>query len=196
MKQHKIITLSRQYGSGGRQVGIKLSERLKIPFYDREIIMLAAAESGIAQAHFEQAEERTNRSIPYDMPLGMLYELPLSDKIFIAQSNAIRKFADLGPCVMVGRCANDILRENKNVLSVFIYADIEYRKKCAVRDYGDPSQKIEDYIESIDKKRRSYYNYYAHTKFGRPEAYHLCLDSGYLGIDTVAKLIETAYNSL
>lgn len=132
---HSIITISRQYGSGGRYIGRKLAEALDIPFYDKEIILRSAEESGISREVFEQLEEKPTNSLLYTLSLnaGLLRggtgapELPLSDRVFLVQSEIIRKMADQGPCVIVGRCSEYILRDRKDCIKVFLYSTMDDR---------------------------------------------------------------------
>lgn len=192
MNQKKVITISRQYGSGGRRIGKLLANELNIPFYDRELISLAAGESGIAEEFFENAEQSRSAST-FSSVLGGKYEPPLSDKVYFAQCDAIRSLAEKGPCIIVGRCADHVLQNRKDVLNVFIYADAALRQKRAVEDYGDAAAKISEKVKFIDKKRSTYYEYYSDQKYGRCENYHLCIDSGAVGVEGAAKIILTAY---
>ena len=132
MSTKTIITIARQYGSGGREIGEKVASKLGIPFYDRELITLAAKQSGMSPEIFEKADEKATNSLLYSLMMGNytfgsqvtpMNNLPINDKLFLAQSDIIRDIAEKGPCVIVGRCADYVLRENKNCLHVFIYAD-------------------------------------------------------------------------
>lgn len=192
MNQYRIVTISREYGSGGREIGRRLAQELGMAFYDRELIALAAQNSGIAEEFFENAE-KDRTIVTLASVVGGRYEPPLSDKVYFAQCDVIREMAQQGPCVLVGRCADHVLRSRDDVLNVFIYADPKLRAERAVQEYGDPPQKIEEHLRSIDKKRRSYYEYYTDEVYGRCQNYHLCLDSGELGIETAVRLIRTAY---
>nr|WP_308743559.1 cytidylate kinase-like family protein [uncultured Anaerocolumna sp.] len=193
MDKHKIITISRQSGSGGREIGQKLAKQLHIPFYDKKLIGLAAKKIGISKDFFENAENNGAGSVLYTIAPGAFFDLPLSDKVYLAQCTAIREFAQQGSCVIFGCCANEILKNSPNVLNVFIYADIKSRKKRTIEEYHTPAEKIEEHILAIDKKRAAYFNYYSNMKFGRTESYHLCIDSGYVGINGAIELIKTAY---
>jgi cytidylate kinase len=195
---NKIITISRQYGSGGREIGAKLADRLGIPFYDNELITRAAKESGFAEAAFENAEKKATNSLLYSIAMGMnaygnqdigFTHLSLDDQIYLAQSNVIRKVAKEGPCVIVGRCADYILRDYENVVHIFIWADLAFRKDRAVRLYQLPENKAEEEILKSDKRRANYYNYHASEKWGRAENYHLSIKSDYVGIDNAVDLI-------
>lgn len=196
---NKIITISRQYGSGGREIGEKLANKLGIPFYDNELISRAAKESGFAESVFERAENKVTNSLLYSIAMGMsaygsqdlgFTNLSLDDRIYLAQSEVIRKVAAEGPCVIVGRCADYILKENPNVVHVFIWADIKYRVDRATTMYNMPTKKAEENILKIDKRRANYYNYHANEKWGRAENYHLSIKSDYVGIDNAVEIIK------
>lgn len=189
---NKVITISRQYGSGGREIGEKLAKKLSIPFYDDELIARAAKESGFAEAAFDNVEKRATNSFLYSIAMGMnaygnqdigFTHLSLDDQLYLAQSNVIRKVAQEGPCVIVGRCADYILREQDDVVNVFIWAGKEARKERVIRLYNVPRNKAEDELIKADKRRANYYNYHANEKWGKAENYHLSLRSDYIGID-------------
>ncbi|HBI74524.1 MAG TPA: cytidylate kinase [Lachnospiraceae bacterium] len=187
-----IITISRQYGSGGREIGEKLAEKLGIPFYDNKLISLAAKESGFAESAFENVENKATSSLLYSIAMGInaygnrdigFTHLSLDDQIYLAQSDVIRKVAAEGPCVIVGRCADYVLKDFKNVVHIFIWADINYRKDRAINQYHLPAQKADEEIIKADKRRANYYNYHATGKWGKAENYHLSIRSDFIGID-------------
>ena len=193
-----IITISRQYGSGGREIGEKLANKLGIPFYDREVITRAAKESGFSETVFENVEKKATSSLLYSIAMGMgaygshdigFTHLSLDDQVYLAQSNVIRKMAQEGPCVIVGRCADYILRDYKDVIHVYIWADLVFRKERAVTRYNLQEEKAEENIIKIDKRRANYYNYHANDKWGRAENYHLSIRSDYVGIEKSVELI-------
>lgn len=195
---NKIITISRQFGSGGREIGEKLAQRLGIPFYDNEIIARAAKESGFAPEAFENAEKKASNSMLYSIAMGMnafgnqdigFTHLSLDDQLYLAQSNVIRKVAKEGPCVIVGRCADYVLREYEGVVHVFIWAGLEARKQRVVDQYHGKGNKVEDEILKTDKRRANYYNYHANDKWGKAENYHLSLRSDYIGADACVQCI-------
>lgn len=190
---NQIITISRQFGSGGRVIGEKLAGKLGIPFYDKELISRAAKESGFAEAAFENAEKKASNSLLYSLAMGMnaygnqdigFTHLSLDDQLYLAQSNVIRKVAEEGPCVIVGRCADYVLRDVHNVVNIFIWADIEARKKRAIEQYHLKANKVEEEILRTDRRRANYYNYHASEKWGKAENYHLSVRSDYVGIDS------------
>jgi Cytidylate kinase len=195
---NQIITISRQYGSGGREIGEKLAKKLGVPFYDNEIITRASKESGFAEKTFENAERKAANSLLYSIAMGMnaygnqdlgYTQLSLDDQIYIAQSNVIRNVAQEGPCVIVGRCADYILREFQGVVNIFVWADLEYRKQRAVKLYGLKDQKAEEEILKSDKRRANYYNYHTDEKWGKAENYHLSIRSDDIGIDNTVDCI-------
>lgn len=196
---NKVITISRQYGSGGREIGAKLAEKFGVPFYDNELITRAAKESGFAESAFENAESKATNSLLYSIAMGMnsygnqelgFSHLSLDDRIYLAQSDVIRKVAAEGPCVIVGRCADYILKDMDNVVNIFIWADIKFRIERAIRIDGLAANKAEDNILKIDKRRANYYNYHASEKWGRAENYHLSVKSSYAGIDHTVECIK------
>lgn len=199
MKQKLIITVGRQYGSGGRAIGKKLAEALGISFYNREIIELAAKKSGMSEEAFEKVDETAASSLLYSIATGSYMfgnyvspqvDLPLNDKLFIMQSEIIKSIAAKESCVIVGRCADYILKDRTDVINIFIHADKETRKKRAINEYGIAPNKVENYLNKIDKKRNTYYNYYTGEKWGYSTNYDLCLDSSLLGIEGCVHIIE------
>lgn len=195
----KIITISRQYGSGGREIGSKLAAKYGIPFYDNELITRAAKESGYAEAAFHNAETKATNSLLYSIAMGMsaygnqeigFSQLSLDDRIYLAQSDVIRKVAEEGPCVIVGRCADYILKENPNVINVFVYADMDFRKERAIRIDNLNPAKVEDEIIKKDKRRGNYYNYHTGEKWGKATNYHLSVNSSFIGIDNTVDCIK------
>ena len=189
-----VITISRQYGSGGRFVGKMLAEKLGIPFYDNEIITLAAKESGYAENIFEKAEQISTHSLLYSLSMfgsaAGVYGLPLSDKVFLIQSDIIKKCAEKGPCVIVGRCSDYVLRDFDNTINFFIYSDMEHKIKRAVEFYGVDEAKAQSIIEQKDKKRATYYNYYTSNRWGDIDNYNRDITSDSIGIENAVKLLE------
>lgn len=189
-----VITISRQYGSGGRFIGKMLAERLGIPFYDNEIITLAAKESGYAENIFEKAEQISTHSLLYSLSMfgsaAGVYGLPLSDKVFLIQSDIIKKCAEKGPCVIIGRCSDYVLRDYDNVINFFIYSDIVHKIKRAVEFYGIDEAKAQSTIEQKDKKRATYYNYYTSNRWGDIDNYNMAINSDSIGIENAVKLLE------
>ena len=199
MATNLVITIGRQFGSGGRKVGKLLAEKLDIPYYDKELLAEAAKDSGICQEIFENHDEKPTRSLLFSLVTGMqmhgdpgsMYmDMPLNHKIFLAQFDAIRRIASEGPCVIVGRCADYVLRDKPNAVSVFVKADIRQRVERAVSLYGVDPARAEETVRKADKQRASYYNYYATATWGDVNNYDLCVDTGKLGIEGTVELIE------
>ena len=188
-----VITIAREYGSGGRLIGERLAKNLGIPFYDKELILMAAKKSGLSEEYIRRTEQIKSASFLYSLYMTSQV-LPMSDQIFLVQSKIIRELAEKGPCVIVGRCADYVLRNMDHCLNVFIHAPIDERIRRAVDEYKDESANMEDYIRKQDKKRSSYYNYFSQNKWGNIHNYHLSINS-ILGIEQSAKLIEDAARS-
>ena len=184
MKNNTIITISRQYGSGGRLIGQKLAERLGIPFYDKELITLAAEESGFAEHLFEKNDRNITNSLLYSLSMYGntmgLYDMPLNDKLFIAQSKTIQNVAEKGPCVIVGRCA-DVILKDYHPLNLFVYADAESKiQRCIDRaPEGEHLSRndIARRMKQVDKNRAQYRQMFADSKWGAKETYHLCVNT-------------------
>lgn len=199
MANDTIITISRQYGSGGRFIGRKLAEALDIPFYDKELITMSAEESGMSKEIFEKADEKAANSLLYTLSMnayllhGMagVPDLPLNDKVFLVQSEVIRKLAAKGPCVIVGRCADYVLPENPNCVNVYIYSDMEDRVSRATTYYNLSADRAQEQIQKTDKKRAAYYNFYTNLKWGRAENYDLSLNSAKIGVDGCVEVIRS-----
>lgn len=189
---NKVITISRQYGSGGREVGQKLADALGIEFFDNKLLEVAAGNSGIHQSHFEENDEKRSNSFLY--LLSTTYGqggVPFDDTLFFAQLEAIQKIASEQSCVIIGRCADYALRDFSKVLNIFISAPFEARTKRAVEVYNIAEKHAADYVKRIDKQRTSYYNYYTDKRWGQPQNYQICLDSSALGIDRTVELLKT-----
>lgn len=190
-----IITIGRQYGSGGREIGEKVATALGIPFYDNQLLEVAAKESGINKEFFEENDEKPVSSLLYI--LSNTYSddnLPFNHKLFLAQFEAVKNLAAEGSCVIVGRCADYALKDNPNCLNVFIHASMESRIKRSTEIYSIPLKRAEEYIIKIDKQRSSYYNFYTCRKWGRVENYDLSVDSSVFGIEKSVDLIIAAVN--
>ena len=194
-----IITIGRQYGSAGHQIGKALADELGIPYYDKELLERAAKDSGMCEELFENHDEKPTNSFLYSLVMdtysfgyaaSSLADMPLNQKVFLAQFDAIKKIADEGPCILVGRCADYALESYDNVVNVFIHADLDARIRRIARIYNLTDAKAKDMIIKTDKKRASYYNYYTNKKWSDSESYELCLSSSELGIEGTAKAIE------
>ena len=194
MKQ--IITIGRQFGSGGHEVGTKLAEALGIPYYDKELLKRAAKDSGLCEHLFENFDERP-RSLLFSLAMDpYAFSNPaapfgsVEQEIFLATFNAVKQVAAEGPCVIIGRCADYALREQENVLNLFIHAPLAERVKRITRVRGLSEAKAKDQINKMDKQRASYYNYYTSKKWGAVSSYDYCLDSSILGIDGTVELVR------
>ncbi len=195
-----IITIGRQFGSGGREIGSKVAERFGIKFYDKELLTRAASESGFAQEMIQDHDERPTTSFLYNLVMdtysfgynsSSFVDMPISHKIFLAQFDTIKKIADEGPCVIVGRCADYALAEYKNVINIFIHGDEEDKINRIMDRYPDVTTKDKalEMMLKKDKQRQSYYNYYSSKKWGRSDTYDLTINSSVLGIDGTVNLI-------
>ena len=202
---NKIVTISRQYASGGREVAEKLAMEYGIPFYDRALIARAAKESGFAEAAFDNVEMKATNSLLYSIAMGMnaygspdigYTHLSLDDRIYIAQSDIIRKVADEGPCIIVGRCADYVLRERKDVINIFIWSSMPYRIKRAIERDGIEPDRAEETIIRMDKRRANYYNYHAIEKWGTVTNYHLAIQNDFRGVDKTVEVIKQFIDSV
>ena len=198
MSCNKIITITRQYGSGGHDIGKLLSERLGIPFYDKELISLAAKKSGVSPEVFAQADERMSNSLLYTLSTGLynygngfsaMGDLPMNDRLYILQHKIIKEKAEKEVFVVVGRCADYILKEYDNVVRVFVYADLDVRARRAVERQDIEASRARQAVSKVDKNRANYYSFYSGQQWGAPENYDLCLNSTKLSVEQAADLI-------
>ena len=195
----KIVTITRQYGSGGHEIGKLLAEKLGVAFYDKELISLAAKESGMSPEVFAQADEKMSNSLLYALSTGLynygsgfsaMGDLPMNDQLYILQHRIIKEKAEKETFVVVGRCADYILKEYDNVVRIFIYADLEVRAKRAVERHDIEPSRARQAVSKADKNRANYYSFYSGQKWGAPENYDLCINSTHLSIGQAAELIE------
>ena len=193
-----IITIGRQYGSGGREIGEKVAAHFGIRFYDKELLTRAAKESGFCEEMLANHYERPTNSFLYNLVMdtysfgynaSSFVDMPISQKVFLAQFDTIKKIAGEGPCVIVGRCADYALSDWDNCLNLFIYADEKARVRRICQKYELSESKARDMILKKDKQRQSYYNYYSSGKWGRADSYDLCINSSVLGVEGTVKLI-------
>lgn len=197
--KNRIITISRQYGSGGRMVGRLLAERYNMRFFDKELLEEAAKKSGISKELFVMHDEKPTGSFLFSLvsdgyfagypSINSYNDMPFSQKVFLAQFDTIKSIADTESCVIVGRCADYALAEYKNVLNVFIAADMDTRIKTVMHRRSVNEDKAKEIIAKTDKGRASYYNYYTNKKWGACESYHLTLNSGCIGIEGCVDMI-------
>lgn len=197
----KVITIGRQFGSGGKDIGKKIAAALDIPFYDKELVEMAAKKSNISQEAVKEIDERATNSLLYSIVTGsfgmkglnapLFYEMPMNDKFFIAQSEVIKELAQKGDCVIVGRCADYVLsnRDNIDVFSVFVYASLDYRTMRVSRDMNLDINKAKEHTQKTDKQRRTYYDYYTSREWGKMTNYDLCINTERIGLDKAADMI-------
>ncbi|MDO4289021.1 MAG: cytidylate kinase-like family protein [Eubacterium sp.] len=190
----KIITISRQFGSGGRTIGKRIAERLGIPCYDKALVEKIAGETGFSEDYITEASEYAPNigGFAYSF-LGRDVEgLSNADRIWFAERRVILSLAAQGPCVIVGRCADYLLRDREDCLNVFIHAPKDFRARRIVQQYGETAVKPQKRLEEKDRKRALNYKYFTDQEWGKTDNYHLCLDSGYLGIDKATEIILCA----
>ena len=197
-KNHIVITISRQFCSGGQRVAKRLSEDIGIKVYDSELLAEAARESGIAKELFENLDEKPSGSFLYSLVMDASYgfvskpyqDIPINHKIFLAQIETIRRIAGNESCVILGRCADYALGEMEECTTVFLCADDEDRISFAQGKYDLTYAQAKERIRKEDKARSSYYNFYTDKKWGKASGYDLCINTSVLGIDKTVKLIE------
>lgn len=193
------ITIGRQYGSAGREIGFKLAEKLGIKCYDDELLKEAAKSSGLCEQIFETHDEKPTQSFIYSLVMDTyslgynnsgFVDMPLSQKVFLAQFDAIKKIADRESCIIVGRCADYALADYKNVITVFINADMDARvERIKERKNLVKNADAVDVINKTDKKRASYYNYYTSKKWGDSKSYDVCINSSLFGVDETVNIL-------
>ena len=196
---NRIFTIGREFGSGGKQVGIKLAERLGIKLYYKELLQKAAKESGFCEEIFENHDEKPTNSFLYSLVMDTysgggyssapFLDMPLNHKIFLAQFDAIKKIAENESCVIVGRCADYALSGNPDCINIFIHADINDRAKNISKRMNITESKAKDMALKQDKQRASYYNYYTSKKWGDSRSYDMTLNTSKLTIDQCVDLI-------
>ena len=193
----RIITISREFGSGGRTVGRMAAKALNIPCYDQEILEELAKKSGFTQGYIREQEEYAVHAGWLSNALTSRFSdgLTSQDRLWVLQRELILELAEKGPCVIVGRCADFILREKADCLTAFIHADMAFRAKRIVEVYGQRQDSPEKRLQDKDRRRAAYYQFYTDTRWGQARNYHIALDSGVLGIDRCAELLAELYES-
>ncbi len=200
MNDNIVVTIARQYGSGGHEVGEILAKEHNLVFHDKSLIELAAQKSGIDMELLKKADEDVTPSFLYSIAVGNYsvyplainmspYEMPINDKLFNLQADIIKEEADKAPSVFVGRCADYILNNHKKIIKVYIYADINERAKRIARLENISESDARVLIYKNDKRRANYYNYYTSLKWGKSDNYNLMIDTGALGVEGAAKII-------
>ena len=190
--KNRVVTISREFGSGGRTIGRKLAEELGIPCYDAELIQQLAQESGFSERYIKDAGEYAPGGF-LSLLSNRAFALTNEDVLWELQYKVITDLAEKGPCVIVGRCADYILRDTADCLKVFIHADMDFRAKRIVEVYGEREQSPEQRLRDKDKRRAAYHRFYTNMKWGHAQNYHICLDSGKLGIDTCVAILRQLY---
>lgn len=197
MKDRYVITIGRQLGSGGREIGQKLSARLGTAYYDKELIRIASRESGLKEEFFERVDEQKHFSLfpglfgmrnPVTDDFFSSYYLS-NETLFKIQSDVMRNLADEGSCIFVGRCADYVLKEHRNILNLFISSSLDDRIRRIAASHNISEGKAREIIERTDKGRSAYYHYFTGKTWGAAESYHLCINSSLLGIDATVELI-------
>ena len=190
--KNRVVTISREFGSGGRTIGRRLAEGLGIPCYDAELIQKLAQESGFSESYIRDAGEYAPGGY-LSLLSNRAFALTNEDMLWELQYQVITDLAEKGPCVIVGRCADYILRDTADCLRVFIHADMDFHAKRIVEVYGEREQSPEQRLRDKDKRRAAYHRFYTNMKWGHAQNYHICLDSGKLGIDTCVKILRQLY---
>ena len=195
-----IVTISREFGSGGRKVGELLALQLNVPFYEKEIIEITAEKSGLSPEFIASAEENTRRSFLFniatasypDMKYSYQYDTPITDKAFFAQSAVVRELAERNSCVIVGRCADYLLRDEERILRVFITAKHEDRMKRIIEEYGVEEKDAASKIKKTDKARASYTRHYTGEEWGSIRNHDLVINTSFTGVDGAVEVIKAA----
>ena len=195
----KIVTISRQYGSGGRYIGENLAKAMGVPCYDEKLIDMVAKESGFAQSFVAEKGERMTGSLLFNIASSLSFAnnvfstnngVTLQDEIYFTQNRIIKELADKGPCVIVGRCADYILREREDCLNVFIFADNESKIERAEKYFNITREEAPAVLKKKDKARANHYKYYTDQEWDMASNYDLCLNSGLIGIEGCVKAIQ------
>lgn len=193
-----IITIGRQFGSAGREIGEKVAAHFGIKCYDKELLSRAAKESGFCEEMIENHDERPTNSFLYNLVMdtysfgynsSSFVDMPISHKVFLAQFDTIKQIANEGPCIIVGRCADYALQDYKNCVHLFIHGDADVKVQRIMEKYSLSRDKAKDMINKKDKQRQSYYNYYSSKKWGRADTYDLTINSSKLGVEGTVNLI-------
>ncbi len=206
MSKKIVITIARQYGSGGREIGEKVAKELGIPLYDKQLITDAASKGNLNEDVLKKTDESAANSLLYTLAMGSNiagttmhfgYKMPINDKLFILQAEVIKEYAAKSNCVIIGRCSDYVLKDEKNVFRVFIYGDLEHRKeRIHMRHPEIKTSQIVDVINKTDRRRASYYNFYTGNKWGKYDNYDIAINSSTMGIDGTAKIIANCAKTL
>ena len=186
----RVITISRQHGSGGRAIGHLIEDKLGIKCYDQQLIEMIAKESGFAADFIEENGEKVTNSLLFNIATSLTFayntfskeRMSLQDQLFVAQGRVIKDLAEKEPCIIVGSCADYFLAERDDVLNVFIHADMDFRKKIAIERYGYDEKDVHNILSKKDRERASHYRYYTEREWASATNYHVCLDSSVYGL--------------
>ncbi len=198
MNHSVVLTIARQYGSGGRDIGNRVAELLSIPHYDKELISMAAKDGDMDEKIVERVDEVASGSLLYSIAMGTglvgvnpasKFTMPLNDRLFVHQTQVIKELAQKGSCVIIGRCADYVLKDFPGRISIFLYGDMEHRRARIAERHSISEKEAEALILKTDKKRATYYNFYTGEKWGKFENYHLSLSTSLLGMEESAQLI-------
>ena len=206
MSKKILITIARQFGSGGREIGERLAKILDIPLIDKELIKDAASNGELSEEVIKSADESAVNSLLYTLAMGSNvlgttmhfgYKMPINDKLFILQSDAIKQYASKGSCVIIGRCADYVLRDEPSLFRIFIYGDLDHRKERVKERHPElKSSLVIDVINKTDKRRASYYNFYTGNKWGKYDNYDMAINSSTFGVEETAELIAASVKKL
>ena len=191
--KNRVITISREFGSGGRTIGKMVAQELGIPCYDAEIIQAIAQESGFSEGYIREAGEYTPGGVLANVFSNRVYGPTNEDYLWTIQYQIITELARKGSCVIVGRCADYILRDTADCLKVFVHADLNFRAKRIVEAYGERDASPEQRLKDKDKRRAAYHRFYTDKKWGQSQNYHVTLDSGVLGLERCTEIIRSLY---
>ena len=202
---NSVITIGRQFGSGGREIAQKVASEFGIKCYDKELLARAAKDSGLCEEVFEHHDEVPTNSFLYNLVMdtysfgynsSAYVDMPVSHKVFLAQFDTIKKLADEEPCVIVGRCADYALQGRDNLIRIFISGDEDVKIKHVMERFVITEQQAKEMCTKKDKQRRSYYDYYSSKKWGNVNTYDLAVNSSVLGIDGTAEFIIQYVNDV
>lgn len=202
---NSVITIGRQFGSGGREIGQIVAEKFGIKCYDKELLARAAKDSGLCEEVFEHHDEMPTNSFLYNLVMdtysfgynsSAYVDMPVSHKVFLAQFDTIKKLADEEPCIIVGRCADYALSERDNLIRIFISGDEEHKTRRIMERFDLTESQAHDMCVKKDKQRKSYYDYYSSKKWGNVNTYDLSINSSVLGLEGTAELIVKYVNDV
>lgn len=198
----KLVTISREFGSGGRIIGKLLADKLNVPFYDKEIIRLAVGKSGFSSEAIENAEMKAKHGFSYSLASAVSFgegiasePLSVNEKLFLAQFEVIKEIGERGEGVIVGRCADYVLRDIPGVTNIFIYAELEDRMARAVEHYDIKKDSVSSIVADYDKARQNYYNYHTCQKWGEYKNYNLAINTSYISDENCANVIMDYINN-